>query len=531
MRSVRRFGCAIFVLMPLAATPAHAATGSQVFQSTGAEQQFTVPAGVGSVNVELVGGDGGYGYNLDSSTVSPGGVGATAVAVLAVHPGELLFVEVGVDGAAGSTAPPDLQAGNGAGGFNGGGAGAAPTGNGGGYNASGGGGGGASDVRTCSISAATAGQPAACAGERSLGSRLVVAAGGGGGGGEGSVVVYGGAGGPAGAAGGDGQSDMYGDVGGTGGGPGGPSSGGTPGGNSDGSIPAGMGSLGTGGLGGGDYAGGGGGGGGGIYGGGGGGSGTATNPDLGKVAGGGGGGGGSSGVPAGATGVSGFSTESTAAGAGPSVTLTWTLPAPSARTGVASKVTTSSASLSGTVNPDGSLVTSCHFTLSAGLSTRQVPCEQQVGSGGVPVPVSAAVSGLRTGVSYKVELVATSAQGTGTGAAITVESAPADTHLVVRPGHFRPRSRGRHPKGGAVITYLDSEPGTSLVTVSLLHKRIPTVVERFAHTDRAGANKLTFSGRVRGHALKPGGYTVRAVPTNGVGEPGTAITATFKIVK
>lgn len=239
---MNRFTVASTLALLLAlAVPAAASADTVSFVSTGAEQTFTVPAGVSSIHVVSIGGRGG---------ISTDGFGARVSGDLAVSPGQVLFVEVAGNGSA---------TGSRLGGFNGG-------ANGGTNNGSGGG--GASDLRTVSSSLGG-----------SLSSRLIVAAGGGGGAGA-SGGPYGGEGGAAGADGAVGAgATQHGDGGKAGTG----SSGGAAGG------PNGTaGTLGGGGAGGSDNSGlGGGGGGGGYYGGGGGGSGVSDNR-------GGGGGGGSS---------------------------------------------------------------------------------------------------------------------------------------------------------------------------------------------------------------------------------------------
>jgi hypothetical protein len=151
------------------AAPTNAAAVTENFLPTGAEQTFTVPAGVTTVEVIAVGGRGGAG----GGGTAPGGFGAVAIADVAVTPGEVLYVNVGGNGADGNA--------GGAGGFNGGGSSGEPAGS------RGGGGGGASDVRTISRTAGN-----------SLFSRLVVAGGGGGNGGSG-VQAAGGDAGEAGA--------------------------------------------------------------------------------------------------------------------------------------------------------------------------------------------------------------------------------------------------------------------------------------------------------------------------------------------
>lgn len=241
-----------------AVLPASAGAATETFLPTGGEQTFTVPAGVTSIKVIAVGGQGGTGGGAPNA----GGFGAVAIANLPVDPGQTLFVNVGGNGedAFGNS--------GGAGGFNGGGSSGEPAGD------RGGGGGGASDVRTISRSAGT-----------SLFSRLVVA---GGGGGSGGASI--------GLAGGDAGEPGEGFVGALGGQPGTATAGGAGG---DGGCDGKDGQLGAGGDSvGGSCTGGppgvGGGGGGGLYGGGAGGTSSA----------GAGGGGGSSGFAPEATNTS-----------------------------------------------------------------------------------------------------------------------------------------------------------------------------------------------------------------------------------
>jgi hypothetical protein len=262
--------CAALAMVSTASSQAAGgcSTGATTFSYTGAEQCYTVPAGVVAISVVATGAPG---LPTTGTTPTPGGRGALVSGVLRVTAGETLYLEVGGSGTA-------------AGAFNGGGS---------------GGGGGASDVRTCSVAAGI------CTGTTTLDSRLLVAAGGGGAGGPGleggcfmgcfsAPTGTGGAGGDAGAspaAGSAGASRGGGFAGGSGGGAASASAGGTGGaGAADvsgltGTISAstggtgGNGSLGAGGGGGAGGAGTGGGGGGGYFGGGGGGGGE----DLGAL--------------------------------------------------------------------------------------------------------------------------------------------------------------------------------------------------------------------------------------------------------
>jgi hypothetical protein len=258
--------------MSLVAVPAaHAETKS--FKAPG-ESPFTVPAGVTSLRVDLIGGAGG------STEDGRGGFGRRVQADLKVVPGEVLYVDVGEAG-------KDGRQGFGAGG------------------------GGASSVRLCSATAKS------CPGGTSpLQSVLAIAGGGGGAGGSGTAGN--GAGGDADNPGDDGQN-----LRGSGGGAGTTSGGGK--GGKGGEKAAGDGAVGVGGRGGAEHesnpggaggkggggdggagieeAPGGGGGGGGYHGGGGGGAGGEEDEE-GSTAGAGGGGGGASWVISTATNIS-----------------------------------------------------------------------------------------------------------------------------------------------------------------------------------------------------------------------------------
>ncbi len=455
---------ALGATLALGLTPAgaRAAVVSQPFTTTG-EQQFVVPPGVTSVQVELVGGYGGSG-----NAGIPGGIPATDTATLTVSPGETLYAEVAGNGQSATGTTND-------GGYGGGGDGAiraflfgsAPTG---------GGGGGASDVQRCPINATNA----ECGGHSALSSRLLVAGGGGGGGGNGldPSSTAGGDGGSADQSGAPGAHDSWTDAGGGGGsratsavgGAAGASGQCEPSGN--GCAMAGV--LGQGGAG---AEADGGGGGGGIFGGGGGGAGefsnagTPQNPVL-ANGGGGGGGGGSSGVVLGAMGVSGFSLLPTAVEAQPAVTFSWTPPPPAVITTAASAVTATTATLNGTINPNAWQPTGCSFSISpapSGVST--FPCAQQLAVGGTPAAVSATALGLTPDTTYTVALTAVTVQGSSSGGTVTFTT-------PTQPNGSASSAGGN--KAGPVISALTLSPrrfrgGTHAATIAKhAHKRAPT---------------------------------------------------------
>jgi hypothetical protein len=362
---------------PAGAQPA-CQTGHASFASTGAEQCYTVPQGVSTIEVVAVGGTGGAGRVSSGSANGAGGAGARVTAELTVTGGQTLYVEVGGNGVS-----ADAASGAGDGGWNGGGS---STGYGGSPSGAGGGG-GASDVRTQSCAGACPG------GSASLQSRLLVAASGGGGGfdsfpSSSSEPLDGGAGGTPspGGDGGDGNlSSCAGGAGAT------QTAAGQNGSFACPRPPTSTASLGTGAT-----TTFGGGGGAGVYGGGAGAAGEGPQT---------GGGGGSSYAPAGAT----YALDQTAT---PMVTIT---APPVASTDAASDVGVSSATLNGTVNPDG-LPTTYHFDYGTSTAYGQSTATAAAGSDDAGHAESAPLTGLLPLTTYHFRIVATSTAGTSVGA-------------------------------------------------------------------------------------------------------------------
>jgi hypothetical protein len=368
--------------------PCGSGATSTCFNSTGAEQQYTVPDGVSTLQVVATSGHGGTGGSTTGNIGAGGGgggAGATVTSVIAVSPGETLYVEVG--GLGGNA---NGQVG-GSGGWNGGGGAASiagtwyypPQPQGG----PGGGGGGASDVRTVSCGNGCPGTGSA------LDSRLVVAGGGGGGGGANSDFYpsKGGAGGGCGSQGGDRGSGVA------------PGGGGT---NSSGVGGTGDAT---------NSSNGGGGGGGGYHGGGGGQNGGATS------AGSGGGGGSSTGTPG--------STYTGCSSTTPGVVVTPEA-SPTVTTQDATAVSSSSATLHGSVSGLAQPASgfSYHFEYGTDTSYGQVtPTESISASGG---SVSADLTGLTPGQTYDFQLVLSAYGGTYDGGDDTVTAAATSSTSV-----------------------------------------------------------------------------------------------------
>jgi hypothetical protein len=98
---------------------------------------------------------------------------------------------------------------------------------------------------------------------------------------------------------------------------------------------------------------------------------------------------------------------------------------PDVSTGTATGVGPSSATLNGTVNPDGTTVTDCHFEYIADTAYDPSASDPYAGggtaacastpSGSSPMPVSASVSGLQEGVAYDFRLDASNTNGQNSG--------------------------------------------------------------------------------------------------------------------
>jgi hypothetical protein len=103
---------------------------------------------------------------------------------------------------------------------------------------------------------------------------------------------------------------------------------------------------------------------------------------------------------------------------------------PTVTTGAGSALTFNSATLNGTVNPDGVQVTDCHFDYgtSTAYELGSVPCVETpaaIGSGSADVPVHADVSSLNPETDYHFRLVATNANGGNNGQDAVLTTAPA----------------------------------------------------------------------------------------------------------
>jgi hypothetical protein len=119
-------------------------------------------------------------------------------------------------------------------------------------------------------------------------------------------------------------------------------------------------------------------------------------------------------------------------------------------TGAAAAVTRTSATVTATVDPDGTPTTSCEFEF--GSSTRYLPCAPMPGAGYGPVGVSATVSGLSAGVTYPYRVLAGNGAGVSYGA-IEQLTTPGGRAIGARRAYVElaTASLRAHPNGTLVV--------------------------------------------------------------------------------
>jgi hypothetical protein len=98
--------------------------------------------------------------------------------------------------------------------------------------------------------------------------------------------------------------------------------------------------------------------------------------------------------------------------------------APTAETGSASAIGTTTALLKATVDPNGGAITECRFQYGKAALTSSATCSSLPGSGTTGVPVSASLKGLTANTTYKFRIVARSLSGTGKGEEVSFKTAP-----------------------------------------------------------------------------------------------------------
>src|SRR5467141_4079673 len=142
---------------------------------------------------------------------------------------------------------------------------------------------------------------------------------------------------------------------------------------------------------------------------------------------------------------------------------------PTVETKPASAIAQTTATLNGSVNPNGVEVTKCEFeygtTTSYGQKAACVPAKP--GSGASPVPVSAALTGLAENTTYHFRLLAENANGKGEGLDATFKTEPpkplptVETKAANPVGTTTATLNGSVNPNGVEVTKCEFEYGTT----------------------------------------------------------------------
>ncbi len=258
---------------------------------------------------------------------------------------------------------------------------------------------------------------------------------------------------------------------------------------------------------------------------------------------------------------------------------------PVVTTGGATAVTQTSATLPGTVNPEEEEVTGCAVeygtTPSLGSSAA---CASLPPVGKSPAEVSVQVTGLSPGTTYSYRVVAKSAGGEEVGSVATFTTLPAtqppppppppptgpttpkgpeparppvisslsESNSVFRVGRSSTAPAGRISRvspTGTVFSFVLDQP--AVVTIAFVREESGHLIGKSCVVGRRGAgkpacvhsyvammlgrrarnglNRLLFTGRVRGRALRPGAYRATFIGESLAGSS-TPSTISFRVV-
>jgi len=236
---------------------------------------------------------------------------------------------------------------------------------------------------------------------------------------------------------------------------------------------------------------------------------------------------------------------------------------PDATTGDAKDITSSGATLQGSVTPNGH-ATTYHFEYGTTTAYGTSTANQNAGSGVSASSVSTAITGLAPATTYHFRIVALSTEGTtngadntfttaagpGTGGGVTADTtAPLFLSASITPRKF-PVKRGK--RGGARFRYTLSEDAGVVFTIARVMpgrkvgkrcvkprrsnaRKRPCKryvrVGRFTAQGRKGANTKKFTGRIGRRILKPGAYRATLAAQDAAGNRSKPKRLTFRIIR
>lgn len=155
-----------------------------------------------------------------------------------------------------------------------------------------------------------------------------------------------------------------------------------------------------------------------------------------------------------------WATNSDGSAAGPinSFTTLATVPLPTVSTGAATSVTTTTATLNGTVNPNGAATNASFlYGTSSTLAGATSTPSQNLGAGGTAVSVDASISGLAANTKYYYQVQATNSAGTAKGSINNFTTLPVTTttglqFIPVTPCRVADTRNPTGPFGGPEMT-------------------------------------------------------------------------------
>ncbi len=187
---------------------------------------------------------------------------------------------------------------------------------------------------------------------------------------------------------------------------------------------------------------------------------------------------------------------------------------PVAVTGSTTEVKDTTAALGGSVNPEGSQLTSCTFeygpTDAYGSSVPCSPGVEAIGAGLTAVPVAAHLTELEPDSEYHYRLVATNPNGTGTGsdATFTTEADVELQNLTLSQYDLRAHSVAPIPAGGKTVDGNQVMVSAKLENKSDVNQTVDIFLDD-SYPD--GATPLTFKEEdvdVMAHESRPVSFTL-----------------------
>ncbi len=195
-------------------------------------------------------------------------------------------------------------------------------------------------------------------------------------------------------------------------------------------------------------------------------------------------------------------------------------PAPWAVTTAASNVTGTSATLNGSVNPNG-FATDAYFEYGTTISYGSTTTSQSIGSGTTAVSVTANLTGLSAGTTYHFRLVASNTNGTSYGADQSFTQSPVPV-LEVTPSSlsFNATVNGTS-SSSQTISIRNAGAGTLSWSISVSSSSTWLSVDSYSGTSTGETNTVTFS--VYPYDLTQGTYngSLTITATGATGSPQT----------